>query len=81
MYFTAVSSIFPMFFKLMNSSSLQDSVSGSHKENEESSDSDDDSSDEENAENNPPICPTQGVKRGSSAPLPNESKILKQTNA
>lgn len=56
-------------------------VDGQRHNEESSSDSEEDSSDEENAENdNPRVFRTQGTKRGSLAPLPSESKILKQAN-
>ena len=62
---------------------MQVSLVDGQKRNEESStDSEEDSSDEENAENNNPhVFRTQGTKRGSSARLPSEFKILKQANA
>lgn len=56
------------------------SSSGTHVKADDSSDSDDDSSDEENEEHNPPVHPTQGVKRAASAHLPRDTKTLKQNN-
>lgn len=60
--------------------SWQVSSRGTRDKADDSSDSGDDSSDEENAENNPPVRPTQGVKRAASTHLPTETKELKQNN-
>lgn len=68
-------------YKISAAASVKGSLVGQRGNEESSSDSEEDSSDEENAENNPHVCRTQGTKRGSSALLPSECKILKQANA
>ncbi|CAH3172470.1 unnamed protein product [Porites lobata] len=68
-------------YKISAAASVKGSLVGQRGNEESSSDSEEDSSDEENAENNPRVCRTQGTKRGSSARLPSECKVLKQANA